>query len=489
MAQSVLATSDLSSMDWTPTPVYVQIGTSSPNDGSPVASGYPGGTFIVGLGPPALPMAGEHTLLVRGLKTDTPVSTIAFTLMQGASPVATRTVTLTGAFADYTIGLTEAEVDLITDYAALTLKVEAMVAPYIKVEEQDGTPSYPDINTLQLNQASGFVLTQPSAGVALVSWAFAGLTDADPALDDESAFADTSASGAIKKASINKALGLARMAPGGRLTVASGDPVGGNASGVTTLYYTPYLHDVITLWDGTRWVTAQFAEASLAIGTATNGICYDVFCYLSSGTATLEKLAWSSATARATAVTLQDGRYCKSGDKTRLYLGTFYTTSTTATADASQSRYVWNMYNRVQYSDLSIDDTDSWTNNGNGTWSAMDGGSSAWIHGHAVGLAEEPIEADLCCGGQGTGFFIATYDGSTTLDRAVTTIGFFNTFGVFGQPSPAFYRKVPGVGKHSVTGMNTSFSASNATFYGDNGGAVGGNAVGYNSGMRVRGCR
>lgn len=158
--------------------------------------------------------------------------------------------------------------------------------------------------------------------------------------------------------------------PGGRLTLTSGTPVTtSDVTGAATLYYTPYVHDTIVLWDGARWRPVTFAETSLALGTMTANANYDVFGYLSGGALALEKLVWTSDTARATAVTIQDGRYCKSGDKTRLYLGTFRSTSTTTTEDSAGGvtsqvggkRFVWNMYNRVKRGARVIDTTDSWT--------------------------------------------------------------------------------------------------------------------------------
>ena len=138
------------------------------------------------------------------------------------------------------------------------------------------------------------------------------------------------------------------VTPGGRLTLESGVPVSTtDQTAKTTVYYTPFVSNVISLWDGARWVPTQFAETSLALGTLTSGLPYDVFAYLSSGALALELLAWTNSTTRATAVTLQDGRYCKSGDKTRLLLGGFVTTSTTATADSDGFRLVDNVYNKV----------------------------------------------------------------------------------------------------------------------------------------------
>lgn len=137
--------------------------------------------------------------------------------------------------------------------------------------------------------------------------------------------------------------------PGGRLTLESGVPVSTtDQTAKTTIYYTPYVHNTIPLWNGSEWVPTTFAQTSLALGTLTSGRPYDVFGYLSGSSLVLESLAWTSDTARATAVTLQDGRYCKSGDKTRLLLGTFYTTSTTTTGDSATARYVSNVYNQVR---------------------------------------------------------------------------------------------------------------------------------------------
>lgn len=156
----------------------------------------------------------------------------------------------------------------------------------------------------------------------------------------------------------------------GRLTTESGVPVSQSSRlAQTTLYFTPYKGNQITLWDGTEWLTIVFSEVTLPLGTLTAALCYDVFGYLSSGVLALEMLAWTSSSARATAVTLQDGVYCKSGDKTRLYLGTFYTSSTTTTEDSTGAatssvggqRYLWNYYNRIARHAAVIDTTNNWS--------------------------------------------------------------------------------------------------------------------------------
>lgn len=136
--------------------------------------------------------------------------------------------------------------------------------------------------------------------------------------------------------------------PGGRLTLESGVPVSSaDQTSKTTIYYTPYMGNRIPLWTGSIWASFTFAETSFALGTLTSGKPYDVFGYLSAGALVLEALVWTNDTTRATAVTIQDGYYCKSGDKTRLYLGSFYTATATTTEDSVLNRYLWNCYSRV----------------------------------------------------------------------------------------------------------------------------------------------
>lgn len=166
--------------------------------------------------------------------------------------------------------------------------------------------------------------------------------------------------------------------PGGRLTLESGVPVStSDQTAKTSIYYTPYVHDTIPLWNGVRWEPTTFTETTLALGTLTSGKPYDVFAYLSGGALSLESLAWTDDSTRATAVTLQDGRYCKSGDKTRLLVGTFYTTSTTTTEDSDTKRYLANVYNRVtRKMEIAESTVHAYTT---GTWRKWNNGSSSDI--------------------------------------------------------------------------------------------------------------
>lgn len=70
----------------------------------------------------------------------------------------------------------------------------------------------------------------------------------------------------------------------------------------TTIRYSPYTHNRIFIFDGTRWKAYTFSELSLAV-TCTAGYSYDVFVYDNSGTPTLETAEWDNATVTMTIAT------------------------------------------------------------------------------------------------------------------------------------------------------------------------------------------
>jgi hypothetical protein len=53
--------------------------------------------------------------------------------------------------------------------------------------------------------------------------------------------------------------------------------------------------------------------------------------------------------------------WTKSGDATRIYLGTIRTTGTTTTEDSEAKRFVWNAYNRTRRTIQKSESTASWT--------------------------------------------------------------------------------------------------------------------------------
>lgn len=147
-----------------------------------------------------------------------------------------------------------------------------------------------------------------------------------------------------------------------RLTLTTAVPITtADVTGATTIYCTPYKGKFIDLYDGAAWNKRSSAEFSLALGTLTSGLPYDVFCYDNATVPTLEFTAWTNSTTRATALVTQDGVLCKTGALTRRYLGTFYTTATTTTEDSVSKRYLFNYYNRAPRLLERKEGTASWT--------------------------------------------------------------------------------------------------------------------------------
>lgn len=139
------------------------------------------------------------------------------------------------------------------------------------------------------------------------------------------------------------------LLPGGRLTLSSGDPLAGSdQTAKTTVYYTPYVHGYISLYNSTdsAWYRVKFTEKSVAV-PSTTATPFDVFGYLSSGDLALETLDWTNGTTRATDLARFEGALVKSGDSTRLYLGTGRTTSSSGQCeDSVTKRFLVNYYNR-----------------------------------------------------------------------------------------------------------------------------------------------
>jgi hypothetical protein len=120
----------------------------------------------------------------------------------------------------------------------------------------------------------------------------------------------------------------------------------------TTVYFTPFNGNKIAIYDGLVWRQYTFSQISVAVPSNTN-TPFDIFVFNNAGTLTLEAVAWTNDTTRATALVTQDGVYVKSGTVTKRYLGTGRTTGVSGqTEDSSVNRFLWNYYNRLSRSGL-----------------------------------------------------------------------------------------------------------------------------------------
>lgn len=176
----------------------------------------------------------------------------------------------------------------------------------------------------------------------------------------------------------------------GRLTLTSGTPVTtADVTAATTLYFTPYKGNRVALYDGTRWKLHAFTERSLSLSGLTANRPYDIFLYNNAGTLTLQAVAWTSGTARATALALQDGVYVQTGNTGRRYLGTICITATTGQCeDSAARRLVWNYAQRVLRRMYKADSTShTYTT---AAWRAWNNDSTLRIE-FVVGVAEDAI--------------------------------------------------------------------------------------------------
>lgn len=254
----------------------------------------------------------------------------------------------------------------------------------------------------------------------------------------------------------------------GRLTLATGTPVTTtDQSAKTTIYFTPFNGNKIGLYNGSAWIVRTFSEISLGLGTLTSGLPYDVFAYDSGGTVTLEFLAWTNGTTRATALATQDGIWCKTGALTRRYLGTFYTSSTTTTESTKLKRRLWNMYNRVAYELAVVDTTVSW----NYTTAAFRqaNGSSANQVDFVLGLAEDAVDATVlgivsATSGQFTSAGVGL-NSTTVNSAAIYGVGVAAGGGGL-YPGHALYKGRPAAGYNYLAWLECGGGIGTVTWYG-----------------------
>lgn len=184
---------------------------------------------------------------------------------------------------------------------------------------------------------------------------------------------------------------------GFRLTLTSGAPVTtADVTAATTVYMTPYLSGLISLYDSNAgvWMLYQTAQISVSPPANTN-TPFDVFCYLSTaGVVTLEAVAWTNGTTRATALTTQNGIYVKSGTVARRYVGTLCTTGVSGqTEDSSVNRFCWNYYNRVEKSLYQLSNDTLWTYNST-TWRRANNDANNTVF-FVIGVLEDIVTAEV----------------------------------------------------------------------------------------------
>jgi hypothetical protein len=272
----------------------------------------------------------------------------------------------------------------------------------------------------------------------------------------------------------------------GRLTLTSATAVtNGDVTAATVLYFTPYKGTFIALYDtiNSLWQVMSFNQISINIPATTN-TNYDVFVFNNSGVATLELVAWTNDTTRATALVLQNGVYVRGGNLSRRYVGSVRTTGVSGqTEDSRAKRFVWNYYNRVVRALLRSEPAVSW--NYSATTIRQANANAANQISILVGVLEDTVAASL----------FANVTNSTSTPRAVsagiginTSTSFAsaigsvqNTYPISGQ-YPIIFATInalpPSVGLTNYVWVEYGNGTDTQTWYGNNSYGLNGTVLG-----------
>lgn len=270
---------------------------------------------------------------------------------------------------------------------------------------------------------------------------------------------------------------------GGRLTTESGVPVStSDRTSQGTLYYTPFAHNRVSLWDGSGWRRSTFTERSLSL-TLTSGKNYDVFLYDNSGTLTLElSAAWTNDTTPADTLTTQDGVAVKSGATTRRWLGTIRASGTNVTEDSAGGsttqvggkRFVWNAYNQVRRDIKVKDTTDDWVYKTNTVRqaNAAAGNKVEYVCGEASLYVTAAIHQSVALSGSnaGTRARVGLGIDSITVFSGWSQGGYYGSTDYCISAIGARYTGYPGTGYHYVAALEAGAPGTDCRFTGDNGG-------------------
>ncbi len=266
---------------------------------------------------------------------------------------------------------------------------------------------------------------------------------------------------------------------GGRLTLESNVPVSySDQTAKTTIYYTPYMGNKLSLYNTTTglWTVHEFAQLSHSLSGETADKNYDIFAKSTNGVVSLEALIWTADTTRATALVLQDGVYCKTGALDQRYIGTYRITGTTGQCEDSYvKRLVWNAYNQVDRALYYRPSANSWS--GAGATIRQANNTAANKIEAVAGLdTTASITVDnwvMCsCDAAAVSTYMAVGIGeSSTTANATGTIVMAATPVVAGYTftSSAHLKKHKSEGYHYYAMLESNTAAGTTTWYGDNG--------------------
>ena len=227
---------------------------------------------------------------------------------------------------------------------------------------------------------------------------------------------------------------------GGRLTLASGTPISIDISSATSLFYTPFTSNRISLYvPGFGWRLYVFDQLSLSLTGLSTSKNYDIFINDDEGVLKLSTLAWSNDTLRASAYSLQDGIPVKSGAPDYRYLGTIRTLSSGgASADCADKRFVWNMFNRTERILKKTETDASWTY-ASAVWRPLNNNSENRVE-FVLGLNQDPVFLLHTCyvtnsssGGSAVGIALDSTSTTNADLRAYSDIDLTSIFAIYNK--------------------------------------------------------
>jgi hypothetical protein len=288
--------------------------------------------------------------------------------------------------------------------------------------------------------------------------------------------------------------------PGGRLTLASGVPVmTADVVAATTIYYTPYVGNGISINNGSAFVPFALTELSLVLNATAHvaNTNYDLFVWNNAGTPQLVSgPAWSSGVARSLVIGLTQGVYTNSATLAGIasgntpvtvpvnqgtYVGTFRTVAAGQTAVVMNppaasggnqpNLYLWNMYNRRLARGVNVDNGATYTYTSAAARAARGSGTNSVPF--ITGLAEDSVSFEcsnainLIAGATG-GY--ATFGLSLDNTSAFDTSEFFQnqTANQTGMRFVLSHYSGPVMGYHNCYAMESS-DGSHANIFDANG--------------------
>ena len=278
-----------------------------------------------------------------------------------------------------------------------------------------------------------------------------------------------------------------RMSPGGRLTLASATGVmTTEISGASTVFYTPFAHDGVPLYDGVKWNAAIFGELSQATTDTTKSpaavvanAIYDVFVWLDGATLRATRgPAWLSATQRGTGpgsaeIEMLNGLWLNkqpiaNGPAARrgTYVGTIRSNASALIEHSLPRRFVWNRYNQV-VTPMRFRGAGTRLAPAGGPWEPFLNDVNArieWVMGMEIGRIEARFDVLHFVSGGGTANAGFDLDGASVGSDADFTIGSNSSASILTIAS-AVFNNFAGAGHHYLTAM-TRPGSTNTTFYG-----------------------